>query len=225
MGRLEWDKEGEKEYEVGVKKGVLYTMDATGNYSNASVWNGLSSINESPSGAEPNKIYADDIVYANILGAEEFGATVEALMYPPKFEECDGTKEVAPGVTIGQQDRKIFGLSYVTTIGNDAAGTNAGYKIHLIYGCTAQPSEKSYSTINDSPEPITFSWEMQTTPVNVTGAKPTSLLVIDSRKTTAAKLKALEDILYGTDSEEARLPKPDEIIQLMSDTQPTDIAG
>lgn len=225
MARLEWDKAGEKEYEVGVEKGVIYTMNGSGQYNKGEVWNGLSNVNESPSGAEPNKIYADNIVYANIIGVEEFGATIEAYMYPKLFEECDGTKEVAPGITIGQQDRKMFGFSYVTNIGNDNDGANAGYKIHIIYGCRAQPSEKGYSTTNDSPEPISFSWEMSTTPVNVTGAKPTSLLVIDSRKTDSDKLKELEDILYGTAEKEARLPMPDEIIQLMTPTQTTNIAG
>lgn len=216
MARLEWDKNGEKVFETGVKNGVLYTLDESGKYVNGMVWNGLSSINETPSGAEPNKIYADDIVYANIVGAEEFGGSIEAYMYPKTFEECDGTVEVAPGVMIGQQDRKIFGLSYVTTIGNDVAGNNLGKKIHLMYGCSAQPSEKAYTTINDSTEPIAFSWELQTTPVNVTGHKPTALLTIDSRSVSADKLKALEDILYGTETNEPSLPLPDEVITLMS---------
>lgn len=213
--RIEWDKTGEKIYETGVKNGVLYSMDDTGKYGDGVAWNGLSSVTESPSGAEPNKIYADDQVYVTIIGAEEFGGTIEAYMYPDEFEKCDGSKELAPGIVIGQQDRAIFGLSYVTTKGNDIKGNSFGKKIHLMYGLTAQPSERQYQTINDSVEPNAMSWELQSTPVNVTGFKPTSLLTIDTTKADADKVKALEDVLYGTDSDKARLPLPDEVMTIV----------
>lgn len=214
MSVLEWDKTGAREYETGVKKGVLYVQE-DGAYPVGVPWNGLSAVTESPSGAEPNAVYADDIKYLNLVSAEEFAATVEAYMSPPEFDACDGSLEVAPGVTIGQQDRKAFGMSYVTTIGNDTKLNNYGYKIHLIWGAIAAPSEKAYNTVNESPEAMALSWELSTTPVSVKGGKPTATMVINSTKTTADKLKAIEDILYGTDDAEARLPLPDEIISIM----------
>lgn len=198
--RLKWDEVGQKEYELGVSHGVLFPQDSKGQYPKGVVWNGLINVTESPGGAEPTDLYADNIKYASMRSAETFGATVEAYMYPPEFGACDGSKEAAPGVSIGQQDRQMFGLCYRTEVGNDTATEeDDGYKLHLIYGCTASPSEKSYGTISDSPEAITFSWEIQTTPVNIEGFKPTSSIIIDSRKVDAAKLKKLEDILYGSD--------------------------
>lgn len=220
---LSWDDRGEKIYETGVKRGVLYvtqTDKTTGKvtYGDGVEWNGLSSISESPSGAEANPIYADDIKYVELRSAEEFGATVEAYTYPDEFAECDGTAEVATGVKIGQQPRKAFGLSYVTTIGNDTELDDYGYKIHIIWGATASPSEKAYQTINDSPEAITFSWEMTTTPEKVIGHKPTSYMTIDATKADKAKLKALEDQLWGTGSAKAKLPTPDEVIAIFNTT-------
>lgn len=217
MAKLTWDAIGEHIYETGVSKGVLYKNDAEADkqYSKGYAWNGLTSVSESPSGAESTALYADNIKYLNMLSAEEFGGTIEAYTYPEAFAECDGSILIAPGVTIGQQARVPFGLSYQTVVGNDTVGEAFGYKIHLVYGCLASPSDRSYSTINDSPEAITFSWEFSTTPVNVECAKATSLVTIDSTKFTTeadkAKLKALEDILYGTETEEPRLPLPDEI--------------
>lgn len=198
--RLQWDQTGERLYETGIKNGVLYPIDANNTYSNGYAWNGLTGVTENPSGAEATKLYADDIKYLELYSAEEFGATVEAYTYPDEFAECDGSAVPLAGVSLGQQNRKMFGLSYVTTLGNDAQGNEYGYKLHLIYGAKASPSEKGYQTINDSPEAITFSWEMTTTPVNVTGYKPTASMVIDSTKVTdPTKLAALETILYGTD--------------------------
>lgn len=217
MAKIVWDRVGEKYYETGVKQGVLYPIQDGGVYSKGVAWNGLTAVTESPSGAESNKIYADDIVYANLISAEEFGATIEAYTYPPEFEECDGSASLAKGVSIGQQKRKIFGLCYRTTIGNDVDGSDCGYKLHLIYGALASPSEKAYSTVNDSPEAITFSWEVTTTPVNVTGHKPTACITIDSTKANPTKLAALEKILYGDTDTEARLPLPDEVATTMSD--------
>lgn len=214
MAKIIWDNTGEKLYETGVKNGVLYLQTA-GVYNKGVAWNGLTAVTESPSGAEPTNLYADDIKYISLYSAEEFGATVEAYTYPEEFAECDGSAEITTGVYIGQQSRKAFGLAYKTTVGNDTDGTGFGYKLHLLYGCMASPSEKSYSTINDSPEAITFSWELTTTPVNVTGYKPTACLTIDSTKADKEKLAALEEILFGTDEEEARLPMPDEIATLM----------
>ena len=220
-----WNKTGELFYETGVKKGVLYPQGTGGTYPKGVAWNGLTAVTESPSGAEPTPIYADDIKYLNLLSAEEFGATIEAYTYPDEFAQCDGSAEIATGVMIGQQFRKTFGLSYVTTLGNDVDGNDYGYKLHIIYGALAAPSEKGYATINDSPEAITFSWEITTTPVNVTGFKPTASITIDSTKVDAAKLAALEVILYGKDAVDgepgepavvARLPLPDEIATLMS---------
>ena len=215
MPKLIWDATGERVYETGVRNGVLYPM-VEGAYPKGVVWNGLTAVTESPSGAESTPLYADDIKYLNLISAEEFGATVEAYTYPEEFAECDGSATLVKGVTIGQQPRKTFGMSYRTVIGNDVNNESHGYKLHLIYGAVATPSEKSYSTINDSPEAITFSWELTTTPVNVTGFKPTACLTIDSTKVNKEKLTALEDILYGTQEAEARLPLPDEIATLMN---------
>lgn len=218
MSKLVWDKTGERLYETGVKQGVLYVQDATGAYPKGVAWNGLTAVSESPSGAEPTPLYADDIKYLNLMSNEEFGASIEAYTYPDEFAACDGSAAIAGGVFIGQQARKVFGLCYRTVVGNDVDNNDYGYKLHLIYGALASPSEKSYATINDSPEPITFSWEITTTPVNVTGFKPTACVTIDSTKVDAEKLAALEDILYGTDDEEARLPLPDEIIEIVGGT-------
>ena len=215
MARLVWDKTGERFYETGVRQGVLYPM-VDGAYPKGVAWNGLTAVTESPSGAESTALYADDIKYLNLRSTEEFGATIEAYTYPKEFEECDGSAELAAGVTIGQQPRKSFGLSYRTALGNDVENENHGYKLHLLYGATASPSEKAYATISDSPEAITFSWEVTTVPVNVEGFKPTALLTIDSTKVDPAKLTALEDILYGKAEAEARLPLPDEIATLMA---------
>lgn len=218
MSKLVWDNTGEKLYETGVKQGVLYPY-AENAYGTGVAWNGLTAVTESPSGAEATPLYADDIKYLNLLSTEEFGATVEAYTYPDAFAACDGSASLATGVSIGQQKRGLFGLSYVTTLGNDVDNNDYGYKIHLIYGALAAPSEKAYATVNDSPEAITFSWELTTTPVKVTGFKPTASVVIDSTKTTELKLAALEDILYGKDGETPgtpRLPLPDEIATLMA---------
>ena len=218
MAKLVWDKTGDRLYETGVKNGVLYIPTA-GVYSKGVAWNGLTAVTESPSGAEATALYADDTKYLSLMSAEEFGATIEAYTYPDEFAACDGSAELADGVMIGQQKRSTFGLCYKTTIGNDTEGNDHGYKLHIIYGALAAPSEKAYASINDSPEAITFSWEITTTPVNVTGAKPTASLVIDSTKADPSKLAALEDILYGKDGDSAtepRLPLPDEIKSLMT---------
>ena len=217
MAKLIWDNVGERLYETGVKNGVLYVQE-NGAYPKGVAWNGLTAVTESPSGAEATPLYADDIKYLNLFSAEEFGATIEAYTYPDEFAACDGSASLAEGVYIGQQARKTFGLSYRTALGNDTNGQDYGYKLHLIYGAMASPSEKAYATINDSPEAITFSWEVTTTPVNVTGFKPTASLTIDSTKVDKDKLATLEAMLYGTDEEEAKLPLPDEIAQLMSAT-------
>lgn len=219
MSKLVWDKTGERLYETGVKQGVLYPMDANGAYPKGVAWNGLTNVTESPSGAEATALYADDIKYLNLMSNEEFGGTIEAYTYPDEFAECDGSASIATGVYIGQQARKTFGFCYRTTIGNDVESNAHGYKLHLVYGALASPSEKAYATINDSPEAITFSWEFSTTPVNVTGFKPTACLTIDSTKVDAEKLAALEKILYGDDTGEAttaRLPLPDEVAQVMA---------
>lgn len=215
MSKLVWDQSGERFYETGVKNGVLY-IPTSGVYSKGVAWNGLTAVTESPSGAEPTALYADDIKYLSLTSAEEFGATIEAYTYPEEFGECDGSASLATGVSIGQQARKTFGLSYKTTIGNDVDGNEHGYKLHLIYGCLAAPSEKAYATINDSPEAITFSWEVTTTPVNVTGHKPTACITIDSTKADPTKLATLEAKLYGSESTEASLPLPDEIAAMFS---------
>lgn len=225
--RLVWDADSKRLYETGVRNGVLYTRDEDGTYPKGVAWNGLTGVTESPGGAEATDLYADDIKYLSLRSAETFSATVEAYTYPPEFEECDGSASLVDGVTIGQQARKSFGLSYRTVIGNDVKGDDYGYKLHLIYGCTASPSEKGYQTINDSPEAITFSWEMDTVPVNVEGFKPTATLIIDSTKfTTEEQKKALaklEAVLYGGESEELggttagpRLPLPDEVKTILT---------
>ena len=224
MSKIVWDEVGKRFYETGVKNCVLYVQDATGKYPRGVAWNGITAVTESPSGAEPTALYADDIKYLSLMSAEEFGATIEAYTYPDEFAECDGSAEIAEGVMIGQQTRKTFGLCYRTVLGNDVINNEYGYKLHFIYGAMASPSEKGYTTINDSPEAITFSWELTTTPVSVNGFKPTASLTIDSTKADPTKLKALENILYGTDAgaegtpeaTEPRLPLPDEIITLMA---------
>lgn len=215
MSKLVWDQTGERIYETGVKNGVLYVFDQ-GAYTKGVAWNGLTAVTESPSGAEASPLYADDIKYLNLMSNEEFGATIEAYTYPDEFAQCDGSAALADGVMIGQQKRKQFGLCYRTTVGNDTDGNDYGYKIHIIYGALAAPSEKGYATINDSPEAITFSWEVTTTPVAVEGFKPTACVTIDSTKCDEAKLAALEAKLYGTESEEATLPLPDEIATMMA---------
>ena len=218
MVALAWHETGDKQYELGVDKGVFYPLNAaTSAYDNAYAWNGLISVTESPSGAEVTKNYADNDVYMSLMSAEEFAATVEAYNYPDEFALVDGTAEPVPGLYVGQQQRKPFGLSYRTKVGNDSKGMDAGYKIHLIYNAMAAPSEKAYSTVNDSPEATTFSWELSTTPINAGDVlKSTAQLTINSLKVPAAKLKALEDILYGTAALEARLPLPTEVIGLLS---------
>lgn len=216
MSKLVWDKTGERLYETGVKQGVLYPQAAGGTYPKGVAWNGLTNITETPSGAEATALYADDIKYLNLISTEELGGTIEAYTYPDEFAECDGSAALTAGVYIGQQNRKTFGLCYRTTLGNDVDSNAYGYKLHLVYGALAAPSEKAYSTINDSPEAITFSWEFSTTPVNVAGFKPTANIVIDSTKVNAEKLAALEKILYGDTEAEARLPLPDEVAQVMA---------
>ena len=218
MAKITWDESGKRFYETGVKNCVLYLQDEKGAYPKGVAWNGITSISESPSGAESNPIYADDIKYLNLISAEDFSATVEAYTYPDEFAECDGSAELATGIKIGQQKRKKFGLCYRTTLGNDISGDDYGYKLHIIYGCMAAPSERSYATINDSPEAITMSWEISTTPVTVTGFKPTAHLEIDSTKVKPEDLVKLEDALYGTAEKEASLPLPDALAALVSVT-------
>lgn len=220
MAKLVWDKIGERFYETGVDHGVLY-VQANGAYPKGVAWNGLTSVSESPSGAEASAFYADNIKYLNITSVEEFGATIEAYTYPDEFEECDGFAELAAGVKIGQQKRSAFGLCYRTRVGNDTDGDEKGYKLHLVYGAVAAPSERNYQTVNDSPEPMTLSWSITTTPVEVTGKKPTACLTIDSRTADPSKLAALEEILYGKDGDtgtgaEPRLPLPNEIATMFS---------
>ena len=231
MPRIEWDKMGTRYYENGVDQAVLYPVDSNGTYTNGVAWNGLTSVSESPSGADANKLWADNMNYLTLYGIEEFGASIEAYTYPDEFAECDGSRSLMAGVTIGQQSRKGFGLCYRTKVGNDTVGNDFAYKLHLIYGCRASPSDRSYETINDSPDAISFSWEITTTPVNVkigdTVYQPTASLIIDSREFTTealkAKLTGLEDVLYGTDPATgttggtvARLPFPAEVITLLS---------
>lgn len=214
MAKIKWDETGKRLYETGVEQGVLYPQDETGNYPKGVAWNGLISVTESPSGAEATPLYADNTKYLELTSNEEFGATIEAYTYPDEFEACDGSGELTKGVTVGQQPRKPFGLCYKTVLGNDVKNNDHGYKLHLIYGAKAAPSEKAYNTINDSPEAITLSWEITTTPVNVSGFKPTAHLEIDSTAVDKDKLTQLEAMLYGDESTEAKLPLPDEVAQL-----------
>lgn len=222
MSKLVWDKLEERYYENGVRQGVLYPAQDDGAYNKGVAWNGLISVTESPSGAEPTELWADDINYLNLISAEKFAATVEAYTYPDEWAECDGSAEIAPGVIAGQQTRKMFGLCYRTVLGNAVAGEDYGYKLHLVYGGKASTSERNYGTINDSPDAITFSWEINTTPVEINATvngkklKPTAVLTINSTKVDKEKLAALEDILYGKDDVEPRLPLPDEVITLMA---------
>ncbi len=223
MAKLIWDSTGDRYYETGVKQGVLYPQSDLGTYPNGVSWSGLTGITESPSGAEATPIFADDIKYLSLTSAEEFGATIEAYTYPDEFAICDGSLELGTGVVVGQQKRKTFGLCYRTTLGNDVSGNDYGYKIHIIYGATAAPSEKAYATINDSPEAITFSWTLTTIPVSATGFKPTATIVIDSSKVDADGLASLEDILLGSASTDARLPLPDEIISVINGAGPSSL--
>lgn len=215
MAKLVWDQSGERLFETGISNGVLYVRNSEGEYPLGVPWNGLTAVTESPSGAEATPLYADNIKYLSLMSNEEFGATIEAYTYPDEFAECDGSAELGAGVMIGQQTRKYFGLAYKTVIGNDTDGNAYGYKLHLIYGAQAAPSEKAYATINDSPEAITFSWELTTSPIEVTGFKPTASLVIDSTKIDAASLASIEALLFGTEAAEASLPTPDEILALL----------
>lgn len=216
MAKLVWDKTGERIYETGVNQGVLYPIQPGGEYTKGVAWNGLTAVTQSPSGAEATPLFADNMKYLNLVSAEEFGATIEAYTYPDEFALCDGSAVLQKGVTIGQQARKVFGLCYKTIVGNDVDGIDHGYKLHLIYGCQAAPSEKAYNSINDSPDAITFSWEITTTPIAVKGFKSTAHLEIDSTKCDAEKLTALEKILYGDETTEPRMPLPDEIATLMT---------
>lgn len=215
MTRIQWHETGKRQYETGVSKGVLYLANETGGYSEGEAWNGLTSISESPEGAEANPVYADNIKYLNLISAEEFKGTIEAYFWPDTFELCDGTREIAKGVTAGQQKRATFGLSYQTILGNELKSNAYGYKIHLVYGAIAQPSERTYETVNDSPEPATFSWEFDTIPVSVPGMDPTSILVINSTKVDPERLQDLENILYGSDADEGYLPLPEEVISIV----------
>lgn len=215
MAKLVWDEVGKRTYETGVDKGVLYVQDDEGAYGKGVAWNGLTAVNESPSGAEPTALYADNTKYLELTSKEEYGATIEAYTYPDEFEACDGSAEVGTGVVIGQQSRKVFGLCYRTVKGNDVKNNDYGYKIHLVYGCKAKPAQKNYQTINDSPEAITFSWEVSTTPVEVEGFKPTATVTIDSTKVTAEKLKSIEEALYGTETVEPKLLLPSEIVAIV----------
>ena len=215
MAKLVWDETGKRTYETGVSHGVLYVQTSTGAYGKGVAWNGLTAVTESPSGAEATPLYADNIKYLELRSTEEFGATIEAYTYPDEFEKCDGSATIGTGVTIGQQTRHPFGLSYRTILGNDTENNDHGYKIHLIYGATASPSEKGYQTVNDSPEAITFSWEISTTPIDVPGFKPTSSLVIDSTKVEEEKLQQIEKLLYGDTTGEPKLPTPEEIMAIL----------
>ena len=215
---LEWDKDGERYYETGVEKGVLWVWDSTNNkWSDGVAWNGLTNVSEKPSGAEATALYADNIKYLNLLSNEEFAATIEAYTYPDEFAECDGSVSIETGVVIGQQKRKKFCFSYQTKIGNDVDGNDKGVKYHIVYNCLAAPTEKGYATINDSPEAITFSWEISTTPVEVSGYKPTAIVTIDSTKLTSAQKTALEAALYGSNSANSTLKTPSQIAQLIHD--------
>ena len=216
MSKIVWDETGKHFFETGIKNGVLYPQDSMGKYPKGVAWNGLTSVTESPGGADPSDIYADDDKYLTLRAKETFGGTIEAYTSPDEFGACDGSAELAPGVFIGQQARKAFGLCYRTAVGNDVDGTDHGYKLHLVYGATASPAQKAYSTINESPEAMTLSWEFTTTPVKVTGHKPTALLVIDSRNVDPGVMTKIEKVLYGDDAKEASLPSPDEILALIN---------
>lgn len=216
MSKLVWDASGEKKFEAGVDHCVLYPQASDGTYPKGVVWNGITSVDESPEGGDENDFYADNIKYGSLRGTENFGGTINCYTYPDEWGKMDGSDELVKGVIIYQQSRKTFGLSYRTLVGNDVNGLDHGYKLHLVYGASTSPSEKSYETINDSPDAQELSYEFSTVPVPVTGFKPTSILIIDSTQVDADKLKALEDILYGSDSEDARLPLPDEIVSLLS---------
>lgn len=226
MSKIKWDETGKRYYETGVDHGVLYPLSSEGKYDHGVAWNGLTAVTHSPSGADPNNLYADNMKYLTLVGAEDFGYTIEAYTYPDEWAACDGSVEIAPGVIAGQQSRKTFGLSHRTKLGNDVDGQDHGYKLHLLYGGLASPSERAYQTVNDSPDAINFSWEVTTTPVDVPGYKPTACITIDSTKADATKLAALEEILYGkdptteggTDGVEPRLPMPEEVIELLKDT-------
>jgi hypothetical protein len=226
MTALQWDQVGEREYETGVDRGVLYLLDVDGTYAKGVAWNGLTTVTESPSGAESNPQYADNIKYLNLVSAEDFGATVEAFTYPDEFGLCDGTAMPAKGVSVGQQGRRTFGLCYRTRLGNDVQGTDFGYKLHLIYGCLAAPSEKAYNTINDSPEAITFSWEVTTTPMDVPGLKPTAQITVDSTKVDPQELETLETALYGLgETDDPHLPPPAEVIGMFAANEETTTNG
>ena len=217
MSKLVWDALGERYYETGVSKGVLYVVDEAGAYGDGVSWSGLTNVTQTPSGAEATALYADNIKYLNLMSEEDFSAKIEAYYYPDEFEECDGSKELVPGVSVGQQPRKSFGFSYQTIIGNDTKRNAYGYKIHLIYGCTAKPSERSNATVNESPEAVTLSWELSTVAAEIAmdGFKPSAKITIDSTKVDPAKLKELEDLLYGTAGAEASLPTPDAVAALI----------
>ena len=216
MAKLEWDKTGEKYYDTGVDHGVLFPQKSDGTYDKGVAWNGLTAVNESPSGAEPNEKYADNMLYAVLRSAEKYEATIEAMTYPDEFGECDGTKELATGVYVGEQPRKPFGFSFRTKVGNDTSGMEAGYKLHIVYGATAKPSEKNYETVNEDPDAMSFSWEITTTPVTLEGYQPVSHIVIDSTKADATKLASLEALLYGGTSGDATLPSPAEVKTMMA---------
>lgn len=218
MSMLQWDQVGERFYETGVDRGVFYPIQSDNTYSVGYAWSGLTGVTHKPSGADANAKYADNMKYLNLIAAEDLGGTIKAYYYPPEFAECDGSATIAPGVTIGQQTRKMFGLCYRTKLGNDTDGQDHGYKLHLVYGCLVTPSERDYATVNDSPDAIEFSWEYTTTPVDIPGFKPSAGVEIDSTSVSAEKLAALEAILYGSDDTEARLPMPAELITLMADT-------
>ena len=225
MPKLVWDQAGQKLYENGVDQGVLFVQAANGTYQSGVAWNGLTAVNQSPSGGDANPLYADNIKYLDLRSAEDFGATVEAYTYPDEFAVCDGSAEIAPGVMAGQQARRSFGFSYRTLIGNDTEGDAHGYKIHIIYNATVSPSEKSYGTVNDSPDAINFSWELTTTPISVTGFKPTAHIEIDSTKVDSAKLTTLENLLYGTENAESTLPLPDRLVEIFSTSGTTGTTG
>ena len=214
---LVWDETGKKLFETGVSNVALYPQDTTGVYGAGVAWNGVTNISESPSGAEASTLWANNGKYLNLYSVEEYASSINAYTYPDEFAECDGSAEIAKGVSIGQQTRKSFGLAYKTLVGSDTDGNDHGYKLHLVYGCKAAPSERSHATVNDSPEALSFSWEISTTPVSVTGHKPTASVEIDSTKVNAEKLAAFEKILFGSDTAAARLPLPDEVAELFAD--------